>query len=213
MIRRKHTLGFIVLIRGKYTINDNHQLQIEVNRLTVDEKQRILNNTFDDNWDYLWIGHYHHKYNKEKTYAMNRYNLNIERIKELILASSTNWLEPEWEFPKGRLHIGESMLTGALREFTEETNIMFSDITIIKNLYPFEEIYISSNDKVYKNTYYLAKFTSKKECDLTKFQVEEVSKMDWFNESECIHNIRPYNTEKKILIRNINKVIHNYLVV
>jgi len=213
MIRRKHTFGFIVIVRGKYVIKTDQQLQIEVDKLTLYEKDRILNNSFDDNWDYLWVGHYHQKYNREKHYAFSKYNLYIEKIKELILLSSTKWLEPEWEFPKGRLHMGESIMNGALREFTEETNIPISDITLIKNLYPFEEIYLSSNDKVYKNTYYLAKFTSKKECDLTKFQVEEVSKMDWFNESECIHNIRPYNTEKKILIRNINKVIHNYLVV
>lgn len=213
MIRRKHTLGFIVIIRGKYMVPDVTQLKLEVDRLTVYEKDRILNNTFDDNWDYLWIGQYHQKYNKEKNYAQNKYNLHFEKIKELILTSSTNWLEPEWEFPKGRLHIGESMLSGAIREFTEETNIPVSDITIIKNLYPFEEVYISSNDKIYKNTYYLAKFTSKNECDLAKFQIEEVSKMEWMTESECIQQIRPYNIEKKILIRNINKVIHSYLVV
>ena len=213
MIRRKHTLGYIVLIRGKYTLNDHQKIQIEVDRLTVDEKEKILNNSFDDNWDYLWTGHYSQKYNKEKTYANSRYNLHIDKIKECILSSSTQWLEPEWEFPKGRLHIDEPMIAGAVREFTEETNISSSDITIIKNLFPFEETYISSNDKLYKNTYYLAKFTSKRECDLTKFQIEEVSQMKWLTEPECIQHIRPYNTEKKILIRNINKVIHNYLVV
>ena len=213
MIRRKHTLGYIVLIRGKYTLHNTQKIQIEVDRLTMEEKEKILNNTFDENWDYLWTGHYTQKYNKEKTYAHSRYNANFDKIKECILASSTRWLEPEWEFPKGRLHMDETMLNGALREFTEETNISFTDIKVVKNLYPFEEIYISSNDKLYKNTYYLAKYTSTRECDLTKFQIEEVSKMKWMTEPECIQNIRPYNTEKKILIRNINNVIHNYLVV
>jgi len=154
MICRKHTFGFIVIVRGKYIIKDDQQLQIEVDKLTLYEKDMILNNSFEDNWDYLWVGHYHQKYNREKNYAISRYNLHIEKIKELILLSTTKWLEPEWEFPKGRLHMGESMLNGALREFTEETNIPSTEITIIKNLYPFEELYVSSNDKIYKNTYY-----------------------------------------------------------
>lgn len=213
MIRRKHTFGFIVIVRGKYTVHDSHQLQIEVDKLTSYEKECILNNSFDDNWDYLWNGYYPQQYNKEKSYAQYRYNVHIDKIKEFIVSSSTKWLEPEWEFPKGRLHVSEPNLNGAIREFTEETNIPLSEITIIKNLYPFEEIYVSSNNKVYKNTYYLAKFTSKYECNLNRFQIEEVSKMEWMDESECIHHIRPYNTEKKMLIRNINSVIHNYLVI
>ena len=214
MIRRKHTLGFIVLIRGKYVVDDDDaQLKTEVDRLTIYEKSLILNNTFDDNWDYLWIGQYHQKYNKEKHFANNKYNLNINKIKEFILASTTDWSEPEWEFPKGRLHIGEEMLNGAIREFTEETNIPYSDIKVIGNLYPFSEEYISSNDKMYKNTYYLAKYISKYECDLNNFQIEEVSKMEWMDETECISNIRPYNTEKKILIRKINNALHKFFVV
>ena len=170
-------------------------------------------NTFDENWEYLWIGQYHQKYNKEKHFANSKYNTHIDKIKELIGSSSTNWEEPEWEFPKGRLHIGEDMLSGALREFTEETNIPQSDIRIIGNLYPFNEEYISSNDKIYKNTYYLAKYISTTDCNLSNFQIEEVSKMEWMDESECISNIRPYNTEKKILIRNINNALHRYFVI
>lgn len=213
MIRRKHTLGFIVLIRGKYILYNETQLKTEVDRLTVYEKNLILNNTFDENWEYLWIGQYHQKYNKEKHFANSKYNTHIDKIKELIGSSSTNWEEPEWEFPKGRLHIGEDMLNGAMREFTEETNIPQSDIRIIGNLYPFNEEYISSNDKIYKNTYYLAKYISNTDCNLNNFQIEEVSKMEWMDESECISNIRPYNTEKKILIRNINNALHRYFVI
>ena len=39
----------------------------------------------------------------------------------LVKESQTNWLTPEWGFPKGRRNYQETDITCAYREFNEET--------------------------------------------------------------------------------------------
>jgi hypothetical protein len=45
---------------------------------------------------------------------------------------------------------------------------------------------------------------------LNNYQITEVSKIEWKNYSDCLNSIRPYNLEKKELIKNINKVLQEY---
>ena len=74
---------------------------------------------------------------------------------------------------------------------------------------PFEEIFIGSNHKSYKHKYFLA-YMNETEEYLDNFQVTEVSKIEWKTIDECLESIRPYNLEKKELIKNINKVLEEY---
>jgi hypothetical protein len=46
--------------------------------------------------------------------------------------------------------------------------------------------------------------------DLENFQKSEVSKVEWKTLQECLDSIRPYNLEKKKIISNIDKIIHEY---
>ena len=61
----------------------------------------------------------------------------------------------------------------------------------------------------YKNKYFIA-FIDDEKNDLTHFQVAEVSKMEWCNIDACLDKIRPYNLEKKQLIRNVHTVLETY---
>ena len=51
---------------------------------------------------------------------------------------------------------------------------------------------------------------NEKDDFLNNFQVTEVSKLEWKTLDECLESIRPYNLEKKKLIKNINKVLQEY---
>ena len=64
-------------------------------------------------------------------------------LESLIPSSTTNWIEPEWGFPKGRRNFQENDLQCAIREFSEEP--ILNKISIIKNLIPFDEIFTGSN--------------------------------------------------------------------
>jgi hypothetical protein len=46
-----------------------------------------------------------------------------------------------------------------------------------------------------------------------EFQKCEVSDLKWATLDECLKMIRPYNLEKKDVIKNIDKVLHNYRLI
>jgi 8-oxo-dGTP pyrophosphatase MutT (NUDIX family) len=133
-------------------------------------------------------------------------------LEEIVKKSNTNWIETEWEFPKGRRNYKEKDLDCALREFEEETGITTSKLNIIENILPFEETFIGTNHKSYKHKYFLA-YLNDSICEndiLNDFQVSEVSKLEWKTIDKCLESIRPYSLEKKNLILNINKVLEEY---
>ena len=136
-------------------------------------------------------------------------NNELITLDSLINGSTTEWLETEWEFPKGRRNFQEKDLDCALREFEEETGYAREQVKVVENLMPFEEIFIGSNHKSYKHKYFLAKMEQNEDF-LPDFQPTEVSKLEWKTLEECLESIRPYNLEKKQLILNINKVLQEY---
>ena len=136
-------------------------------------------------------------------------NDEIISLKYLIDNSNTSWVDPEWEFPKGRRNYQEKDLDCAIREFEEETGYSYENIHIIENLIPFEEIFIGSNHKSYKHKYFLAYMDKYRDIP-ENYQKSEVSKLEWKTIDECLECIRPYNLEKKQLIMNINKVLQEY---
>ena len=47
---------------------------------------------------------------------------------------------------------------------------------------------------------------------LQNYQKSEVSKIEWKTLDECLSSIRPYNLEKKTIIKNVNQVLLNYIL-
>ena len=140
-------------------------------------------------------------------------NNEICSLEKFVYESTSQWNDPEWEFPKGRRNFQEKDLDCAIREFEEETGISRSNIQIVKNLMAFEEIFVGSNHKSYKHKYFLAytdNDNDNKQDNLNNFQTSEVSKLEWKTLEECLDSIRPYNIEKKKLITNINRVLQEY---
>jgi len=219
MIRRKDSFGYIDFLRGKYLIHNKEQLQNIFNEMSIFEKERIKNNTFDDLWKIMWGDLNNiYQYKSEETNSQKKFDLlkngiinNNEfiSINTLIENSKTNWLETEWEFPKGRRNFQEKDFDCAIREFEEETGYSRKDIKIIENLLPLEEIFIGSNHKSYKHKYYLA-FMEKTFDKMPNYQKSEVSMIDWKNLNNCLDSIRPYNLDKKTLIIKINKILQDY---
>ena len=210
MIRRKDTFGYIDIMRGKYSMSNMTQLQTIVDEMTFAEKERLTTTPFSMLWKQMWADTAH--YNNEETPASKKCELikkglNEDGISlyELIRKSTTNWTETEWEFPKGRRERKEKEIQCALREFEEETGIGRNKITIIENLFPFEETYIGTNFKSYKHKYFLA--YTKDKTSLNNFQKSEVSKLEWTTYEDCMLCIRPYHLEKKKIITNIYNVL------
>lgn len=220
MIRRRDTLGFVDFMRGKYNVNNKKYLINIVNEMTITEKERIKQNSFEELWDSLWGDNISVKYMNEKVASNSKYdflkngitndneNYNLD---DIISCSNTSWEEQEWGFPKGRRNYKETDLMTGMREFCEETGINKRNVHIIKNLAPFEEIFTGSNYKSYKHKYYLAEIRN--DLCLKNFEESEVSDVRLFNLDDCKAHIRDYNQEKLNLIQHIDKILNNYKII
>ena len=205
LICRKDTLGYVDFIRGKYPLYNVTYIQNLINEMTIEEKNKILTKDFKYLWNELWGNFSGQQYSCEekiqiKNFLQLKDGIYIDNefydLNKLIETSNTNWVNPEWGFPKGRRNYQENDIKCATREFIEETGFHENDFVIIKNVLPFEEVFMGSNFKSYKHKYYLAYMMN--ERNLLNFQKSEVSKMKWVSLDECLSLIRPYNIEKKI---------------
>ena len=120
------------------------------------------------------------------------------------------WAEPEWGFPKGRRNFQEKDYECALREMMEETGYAAHHVKNIKNILPFDEIFLGSNYKSYKHRYYLMYMNYHDSLATDNFEKSEVSRMEWKTYEECMKSIRGYNLEKKRLITNIEMTLSKY---
>lgn len=219
MIRRKDSFGYIDFMRGKYSVNNIDQILTMVDEMSLDEKQNILSQPFDLLWSAMWgesnIQYKNEEYASKKKFETIRNGIDIQgqciSLTDIVALSSTQWKETEWEFPKGRRMSKEKDLECALREFEEETGIPQTDLSIIENILPFEEMFIGSNHKSYKHKYFLAMVDKIHEDNvMINYQKTEVSKLEWKTIEQCLESIRPYHLEKKEIIKNINTVLKQY---
>jgi len=222
MIRRKDSFGYIDLMRGKYMPYNIEQIKKCIDQMSNIEKSLLLSESFDYLWKSMWGGdNKASQYQNEEIISSKKFdtikngftiNDNFFSLEKIVESSDTSWKETEWEFPKGRRNYQEKDLECALREFEEETGYSKESINVIENLFPFEETFVGSNQKSYKNKYYLAYIQNSVSIknNLENYQKSEVSKIEWKTYEECLDSIRPYHLEKKQLITNIYKLLQKY---
>ena len=215
MIRRRHTLGYVEFIRGKYNLENYKYIYNIFKIMTKEEREKVLTSDFDKLWNELWMNKNNKQYKSEYTKSKDKFN----KLKNGILTQNTIidleyinkqseylYLEPEWGFPKGRRNIRETDIECAIRECQEETGIHKQNIKIKPKI--FSETFLGTNNIKYRHVYYIAKYISDDEVvlDDTNFtQISEISAVRWMNLENTLINIRSYNNEKKILIKEVEK--------
>lgn len=211
IIRRRDTLGYVDFMRGKYTLNNVIHIQNLFNEMTVNEHNKILNNTFEELWCELWSNRNDNidyslksKFDTLKSGIKERCN-----IETFIENTEYKWEEPEWGFPKGRRNYNEKDYNAAIREFNEETGILPKYINIIQNIKPLEECFVGSNYKSYKHKYYLAQLVGSKP-NMSRFQKSEVSEQGFFTKDEIILKFRSYNKERCALLEQVYNIVCKY---
>jgi 8-oxo-dGTP pyrophosphatase MutT (NUDIX family) len=200
MVQRKDSLGYVDFLRGKYNPNNEFNLINIIKEMTIDEIENIKNNSYSYLWNKLW-NKKNEKYDKR-----NEEKFNIVKTTKGHLFDKYNmgWKEPEWGFPKGRRNFKEKDYDCAFREFQEETGYEMRNLRIIKNVYPFEEIFTGSNLKSYKHRYFLCSIDMKHTMNTSNFQKSEIGNLKWFDISNVKKEIRSYNDEKIKLIDNVH---------
>lgn len=219
MINRKDSLCYIDFLRGKYNMNDIEYIQILIDKMTINEKDKLMKNTFNDLWMGLWnleeltkelLEKNDYKEGKRKCEALKKgfyRDRKLYKLEIFISSSGTNYQDCEWEFPKGRRNKHEKNRDCAIREVEEETNYMITDYDMISNIIPFTEEFLGENKVKYKYLYYLGFVTNKdKACEISEdneHQKQEISNIGWFSKEESLSKIRDYHKSREKLIITI----------
>jgi 8-oxo-dGTP pyrophosphatase MutT (NUDIX family) len=217
MIQRKDSLSFMEFVRGKYNIEDSKYIIKLIEYMTDSEKKLLLNNTFDQIWNYTWcqLNHGSFKHTKEYIESKNKFEIimNDYNIKNLLFTKKNNNIsEQEWGFPKGRKKLKESDVDCAIREFCEETQLNKTDIEIDTSIIPFQEIFFGTNNILYKHVYYIAKIINDSaEISLDNNcieQIREIRSLKWFSETEVLNHIKNHNIERIKIFKKANSIIN-----
>ena len=229
MVERKDSISYIEFIRGKYKNATNYKyIKLLLSRMTNIEKERLLKYDFDKLWNKLWIYPDKVNYRIQKEYKKSKTIFNQlkngNKNENLIFSlqsiidelDSNQYLNNEWEIPKGRRKLFENNKNCAIREFLEETNIKEEDYTIINNIIPFIEEYKGINNVRYKHVYYIAKMNSNQLINLkinqnNKEQLTEIKDISWLNEEECYQKIRDHDISKQKIISDFFNFLKNDL--
>lgn len=211
LVRRKHSLGYVEFIRGRYTednVDDIHNL---FKQMTPNEIQNIGSFDFDKIWTEFWG-------NDAKKLSLNKDEYINSKKKFTALKTKTGveldlnfyvknfksvYPSLEWGFPKGRKMKGESDLECAIREFVEETSISEKSIKIITNVKPIIENMIGTNGVNYRHIYYLAEYIDSN-CVLTFSENNlEIGNIGFFDYNSTISLLREYHIAKRNIVKNV----------
>ena len=208
LIQRRHSIGFMDFIRGKYKIDNIEQINSLFQYMHQNEINLIKTLEFEDLWKEIW--------NNDETKINLKKDFTIAKEKFIELKTSTkldlnlefylNNIEPlysflEWGYPKGRKDKNESTLDCAVREFYEETNIDIKKIKIINEIEPIEENLIGTNGIPYRHIYYIAETTE--HINLENKNNNEIGNLGFFSYDEAQNFLRDYHVEKKQILEQI----------
>lgn len=216
MIMRKHSLGYIEFLRGRYRPDNYDGINFLFQQMVKSEINRIGSLEFDELWEELWNKDENKLKYMKKEYTMSKEKFNALKYKKDVDIPLSYYVENitpqyktrEWGFPKGRKIKGESGHDCALREFTEETGISHDDIVLIQTVKPIEENLIGTNGIKYRHIYYLAEVKTESNIDPiinvdNSVQRKEIADINFFNYNDTLSIIREYHIEKKTIIRKL----------
>ncbi len=216
MISRKHSLGYVEFIRGRYRPEKIDQVIYLFKQMMQSEIDKINDSLIPGKgFEYLWNDFWGNKadspyYMKDKAQSKSNYDmlkvkgvdgpeLDLKYIVQTVKAEFDN---EEWGFPKGRRNKTETEEECAFREFKEESGYIDEDIKIIHEIKPLVEEFIGTNGINYRHVYYVAELITDKlpRNDVTESQKDEIGNvrfMDFMTALECI---RDYHIPRKILL-------------
>lgn len=186
-----------------------------IKNMTIHEIKRLTDyyispkDYFKYLWDDLWINK-NPSISNEYSYNKIIFEKNMELFKNEFLSYNEEKIHPRI-FPKGRLKNYEEEESGALREFSEETNID-KNIIKIQKFPPLCEQYVGFDGNNYQNKYFLAKAQYMPKSKYiyrnslrTKCISGEISEISW----ETFDSLYPKLSESK---REILKTFNRQLL-
>lgn len=156
LFKRRDTYEYMNFLRGFWKTNSD--IFCLFNGMTHDERMRLLNYSFFELWDDLWID-YKSNYRLCYKYSYEKFLQIKDSLPFIIDSTDTDLLQPPWGFPKGRRDKGEGRIECAMREFKEETGIhKHVTLFVSKNKLHvpwFIESYKGTDGKYYEVCYFV----------------------------------------------------------
>lgn len=191
LYQRRDTYEYMDFILGNW--KNYSELKLMFSLMTMEERERLINYTFDELWDDIWVVHdfdiYRNKYSRSK----RKYDNIKFNIPNLIQNTNSKRLGPSWGFPKGKkINNNETNTECSLREFNEETRIDTEKIELINDKFYYEN-FVGTNGKQYSTSYILGymkdtvlpNYIETPQCIRKNCISEEVSDIGWFTIEEC----------------------------
>jgi 8-oxo-dGTP pyrophosphatase MutT (NUDIX family) len=225
MIQRKDSLGFMDIMRGKYKLNEPDYICKQIHGMTVNERQRLLNDDFDKIWNDLWGSDFEtsHKYAHNRITSKHKLselrkgvtnaNGDMYTLADLLRREPAIYETPEWGFPKGRRELYETDSQCAFREVEEETGISESDLWKALNVAPLIEQFYGSNNINYRHTYYIAQYIGHDTIGFDKLNTDmtrEIGNLAWKSLDEGLVILRPENVEKRGILIQLANILRNF---
>jgi 8-oxo-dGTP pyrophosphatase MutT (NUDIX family) len=217
LICRKDTLGFIEIMRGKYSIYDHDYIKKHIAVMTIEEQGRLIQEPFQELWEGLWgkpiEGSNAYKHERETSREKLEHLVSSGVLQKLIEEVNENYSEAEWGFPKGRRDLFETDYMCAIRELFEETGIHENDIHILTNVEPLVESFLGSNGIRYIHKYFIGFISEKKDLEdpaKNEMMQREIGCLEWFTIPQAYEKIRPYNIEKRNILMRAEEILRNY---
>ena len=232
MVQRKDSLSFVEFVRGKYNIQNRGYVMKLLSGMTNEERSRLSSCAFDELWHGFWqSGHtrtFMKEYEQSKarfTMLRSGYYLKPASVSEhgdeffslavALNASTSIYADTEFGFPKGRRNINETDLQCGLREFSEETGIVVSDIQLLSEIPPCEEVFRGSNWVRYRHVYYVAELKPESKAwddvgvipVVDPVQLREVKSVGWFDAEGVMERLRVENQERRDMFLGVNERI------
>lgn len=225
LIQRRDSLGFVDLLRGKWSIHDVEYIKKQIYGMTDREREKIISRDFDDLWSEMWGSESTDvQYKKDKENSRNKLAAlregitldvsgNTATLRDLVEQCATHWDTPEWGFPKGRRDGSESDLECAIREMREETGLRDIDIQIIHNMEPLNETFFGTNHVHYCHKYfvvYVPDGSQVKYDDTNHHMRREIGDIQWLPLNDALAKIRPDNVEKREVLLRLGNLLRNF---
>lgn len=225
LIQRRDSLGYVDLLRGKYSVNDADYIRKQIQGMTDEERQKLITKDFDTLWAEMWGSESTDaQYKKDKENSRNKLMAlregitldvsgNSATLEDFIKQCDVHWETPEWGFPKGRRDGSESDLDCALREMREETGLTEADVCLVHNLEPLTETFFGSNSVHYCHKYYLVYVP---DGNQVKFNSQdphmrrEIGNLGWFPFGAALQKLRSDNIEKREVLLRVGTLLRNY---
>jgi len=210
--QRRDSISYIQYLQD---LIDETNIEKYINLMSKEEKNRCLEYYYKNDphsiWKDLWINHNSKIYKNDYKRCTDIFIKNMNKYLHYFKDDNIGQKENPWCFPKGRMNYNENEIECALREFEEETCIPSNTISIDKNV-KFEELYIGSNNLLYKTVYYVAyiPFIPKKTYKYyplnirKKFISSEFHEIEWMEYNTAMEHL---NEQKQKVLENVNNYI------